>query len=1281
MEGGGPSPRTAENIEYIRLLEHRNRMKKTASAASKSMRRLQHMEQGFELHFGGANEERNKQRCVPRVSNMDTHEGTRLPAQSGVRRRTWAKARAEKSNFSGPGPKELVNFGNEESGKAVVEEAENFADDVDLPEDAAADTSKTSPEVHTQVDSKRVARRIPRFPCADTCGDGLNQHDDAHVAATSAKSNAGVHNFAPCETGADETLLNRLICKVGTLNRSQQELLVLIASAFSDEHAGQQDEEARTKDDAIDDSEAATIRQCMRILKRLDKGTTSGSTVAAEQCSHESDETNEVPQVPIMKRLPTRKAGNPCVWSSALVLRIHDGWDVPRVAGLDAIEIYGRNGRLTLQPADLRLFAGIPPRPAPATSRSAAELPRLLSTPESSSEFASKSWIVRLPTDGPVELHVRMPDDFRLSPNEGTFCRIWNCSATSGKTEGLSSTPGALGSRRMDVEVNGQQIWCGELTRFRHHRDGRQAHARSDVLDVPLCISAYKESAAEDANAGGVSDLRQIGAEQTAPSSIRYRHSLPGSRAIATDSDFDWLSEAFSTAPQPAASTGNTAPEGEVTPLQTNDASQDNKAKSAVMPIWLSDKDCSTFSLGMSSTNPAILNRNKMSKTDAADEALSAMRNAFDNLDQNIESQGNSVQLSAKADLDEGKQNEGRTSRRRRPPAFNTVATNSEVHASAVKEELTPAKTSSRLEGAEAIESELHVMSPLSQKANLMEKKLQPQSHNGSLPQKECAIANSKGQTSHGNDDSLQQSWDSLTYFSKKSRSRLSQAGSAIVGMGLPINIESEVPVHGSKNGQDFNERESTSWHAYSSPIVDLKTTKEATKAKIDGAAGRDSDASTGGSTVKATSVHDDHHGSGRVDDLALFASQFESFANSIEDSAHASFIFDREGCPSWSGHLHPSCAETYTKTNLNAEAEGQEMVKIPTLPRGRVLRLELLSTWGDPYYIGLHGVEVFDEFGQQIKPASIAATPPSINVLPEYDTDPRTADKLIDGIFCTCDELHAWLAPFEIGQDHSITIELADIADPAPALSMLRIWNYNKSRAHSYRGVRRVRASLDSKPVFDGEIRKAPGALETAASCSEMILFTLCEKVLSKIEQNDKTLSSEDDVSLLREAHQLLRARPKTAEASNMLQRVALETSTMSYSDMLIEEGLRREATRPRTCVPREDLEQKKAEARFDSERAIDYRFQRAVDQAAIPSERDIQGLSASDELILSACEEFASKSTRDFVDQRVVSPVRDDLTSNSRGAVHMRKITFRLLSTWGGECLCSISRLPLLV
>ena len=125
----------------------------------------------------------------------------------------------------------------------------------------------------------------------------------------------------------------------------------------------------------------------------------------------------------------------------------------------------------------------------------------------------------------------------------------------------------------------------------------------------------------------------------------------------------------------------------------------------------------------------------------------------------------------------------------------------------------------------------------------------------------------------------------------------------------------------------------------------------------------------------------------------------------------------------------------------------------IPILPMGRKLTFKILKTWGDVHYVGLVGIEVFNNEGMPInfKKSQISANPSDINILSDYGSDPRTIDKLIDGNYLTKDDLHSWLAPYTPGTPNLIELDIGSTT----TISMIRIWNYNKNRIHSYRGVK----------------------------------------------------------------------------------------------------------------------------------------------------------------------------------------------------------------------------------
>ena len=175
--------------------------------------------------------------------------------------------------------------------------------------------------------------------------------------------------------------------------------------------------------------------------------------------------------------------------------------------------------------------------------------------------------------------------------------------------------------------------------------------------------------------------------------------------------------------------------------------------------------------------------------------------------------------------------------------------------------------------------------------------------------------------------------------------------------------------------------------------------------------------------------------------------------------------------------------------------------------PTGQHLQLDILSTWGDPYYVGLSALEVFDERGAPIELADphvqLRADPADINVLPEYGHDVRVVSNLFDGVLRTCDDAHLWLAPFTPGRSNHVFVDLGSVR----TIGMVRVWNYNKSRIHSFRGVRMLEMFLDGQPIFRGEVNKAPGALHEVEKAAEPILFTMDAEVLQAIEEHDRAL------------------------------------------------------------------------------------------------------------------------------------------------------------------------------
>ncbi|CAH0725563.1 unnamed protein product, partial [Brenthis ino] len=192
----------------------------------------------------------------------------------------------------------------------------------------------------------------------------------------------------------------------------------------------------------------------------------------------------------------------------------------------------------------------------------------------------------------------------------------------------------------------------------------------------------------------------------------------------------------------------------------------------------------------------------------------------------------------------------------------------------------------------------------------------------------------------------------------------------------------------------------------------------------------------------------------------------------------------------------------------------------IPELPKGRLLEIKIYSNWGDKFLVGMNGIEMFDSDGDTVAVEKIWS-----------DSDKGDSSKfgrlenICTGAVRTRDERQAWSAPA------AAPVALSALLARPATLALLRVWNYNKSRIYSARGVRLVQIKLDDQVIFHGEIARASGELKGPLSTfGDTILFTKDPQILESILVNDKNFQA-----LLKDNEPLIDAstiekRPPTA-------------------------------------------------------------------------------------------------------------------------------------------------------
>ena len=79
------------------------------------------------------------------------------------------------------------------------------------------------------------------------------------------------------------------------------------------------------------------------------------------------------------------------------------------------------------------------------------------------------------------------------------------------------------------------------------------------------------------------------------------------------------------------------------------------------------------------------------------------------------------------------------------------------------------------------------------------------------------------------------------------------------------------------------------------------------------------------------------------------------------------------------------------------------QQYETPLFPSGCIIKVIIFSTHGDPFYVGLNGIEFYDSANKKVvlSEENVTASPADINVLDEGGggSDPRTLDKVRLGL------------------------------------------------------------------------------------------------------------------------------------------------------------------------------------------------------------------------------------------------------------------------------------------
>ena len=162
------------------------------------------------------------------------------------------------------------------------------------------------------------------------------------------------------------------------------------------------------------------------------------------------------------------------------------------------------------------------------------------------------------------------------------------------------------------------------------------------------------------------------------------------------------------------------------------------------------------------------------------------------------------------------------------------------------------------------------------------------------------------------------------------------------------------------------------------------------------------------------------------------------------------------------------------------------------SLPTGFTIEFHLKNTFGDPYYIGLNGIEIYDNNGTNVLTKDnkenfrLAADPPGVYILPEMSKDTRVITNLYKPKPYSDNINDIWLTAFTKNDkllDKNIIV--VEFTNPI-SIGLINIWNYSRT---PQRAVKEIDIYLDGSIIYSGWLNDVNERLISSIMFSDVFL------------------------------------------------------------------------------------------------------------------------------------------------------------------------------------------------